>query len=245
MTTPPADCAAKPAVEIVGAQIGADLIITSDLSCTSSAVPECAPSILGGHLDGRALHVQGQCRLVGVEVRGDLRLPDCQIEGGFELVGTFVSGDLDMRGAEIRGEIFSSSRNEKGSQVPKEISPIVKGQVLLTRARVRVLRLHFIVPADGIKPPVTLPTSVDLEHAEIGELIVSGELRAPKGPKFCFSGLRFDEINVEDLKSIDSGNPFVRLLDQMDPDKFNEGVYLQIEKWLRERGKDKRLTTFT
>jgi len=175
----------------------------------------------------------GQCLLVGVEVRGDMKLPDSQIGGGFELVGTRVLGDLDMRGAVIRGEIFSSSRVDNGPQ--EEVSPIVKGQVLLTRARVRVLRLHFIVPADGVKP-VTLPTSVDLEHAEIGELIVSGQLPAREGPKFRFSGLRFDEINVGKLEAINSANPFVRLLDQMDP--FNEGFYLQIEKWLCERGKD-------
>jgi hypothetical protein len=239
LTAPPPDFfSEKLAVEITGARVGGDLIMSSDFYVTSNAIPKFA-LVLGGHLDGRALHVGGQCRLLGVEVRGDLRLPDSQIGGGFELVGTVVFGDLDMRGAEIRGEIFSSSRVEKGFQVPQEVSPIVTGQVLLTRARVRVLRLHFIAPEDGVEPPITLPTSVDLEHAEIGELIVSGQLRARKDPKFRFSGLRFDEINVDDLKAIDSGNPFVRLLDQTDPYKFNEGFYLQVEKWLRERGKDK------
>ena len=236
VTIPPSDCcASKPAVTLVGARVGGDLIMSSDLSRTSRAVPKCGPFILGGHLDGRALHVGGQCLLVGVEVRGDMRLPDSQIGGGFELVGTRVLGDLDMRGAVIKGEIFSSPRIDNGPQ--EEVSPIVKDQVLLTRARVRVLRLHFIVPADGVEPPITLPHSVDLEHAEIGELIVSGQLRAREGPKFRFSGLRFDEINVGKLEAINSANPFVRLLDQMDP--FNEGFYLQIEKWLRERGKDK------
>jgi hypothetical protein len=181
---------------------------------------------------------------LGVEVRGDLRLPDSQIGGGFELVGTVVFGDLDMRGAEIRGEIFSSSRVEKGLQVPHEVSPIVRGQVLLTRARVRVLRLHFIAPEDGVEPPITLPTSVDLEHAEIGELIVSGQLRARKDPKFRFSGLRFDEINVDDLKAIDSGNPFVRLLHQTPPNS-TKAFTCRLRNGFANGVRIKRLTTFT
>jgi len=235
---PEADHSTKPAVELVGARVGGDLIIGRDLSYTPNVLNIGVFWTLAGHLDGRALYVGGQCKLAGVKLCGDLNLPESQIGGGFELIHSSVSGDLDMSGAEVKGEIFRRSRFEVAG-IAEEVSPIVKGRVLLSRAKIRVLRLHFVVPNTGAEAAVTVPTSVDLDHAEIGKLIVSGELRATTPPKFRFSGLRFDEIVVNNLQPVDSRNQFVRLLDQMDHAEFNQGVYLQVEKWLRDRGKDK------
>ena len=101
------------------------------------------------------------------------------------------------------------------------------------------MRLHFLVPSEAAKPTVTVPAEVDLDHAQIGTLIVSGQLHAKTPPRFRFSGLEFDEIVVDDLEADSPDSQFVHLLDQMEHAEFNQGIYLQLEKWLRDRGRDK------
>ncbi|MBV9671680.1 MAG: pentapeptide repeat-containing protein [Verrucomicrobia bacterium] len=238
-TVSKADRSAKATLEIIGAQIGGDLTISSHLSYTATAAPPSESSVIAGHLDGRGIHVEGQCRLASIEVCGDVNLPDAQIGSGLEMIGTRVLGDFDLSGAQVKGEIFRSVQKKTDCEIAKEVYPVVKGRVLLSGAQIRVLRLRFMIPAEGTESTITVPTEVDLDHARIGTLLVSGKMLANTPPRFRFSGMEFDEIVVDDLEVDSPNSKFVHLLDQMEHAEFNQGIYLKFEKWLRDRGRDK------
>ena len=149
-----------------------------------------AVSEVGGCVNAESLNVAGDVRLNGVKVRGSLVLEDAVIRGELNLLGSEIRGHLNLRSAEVRGQMF-------GELAAEEVSPKVRGKLLLNAATLSEVMLRFSTnEAEG--SPV--PYRVDLSHAKVSRLVLGGTVAPGREPRLRLGGVRFSELGVRELK---------------------------------------------
>ncbi len=208
-------------------------------------------SEVGGCVNAGSLNAEGDVRLNGVTIRGSLVLEDAVVRGELNLLRSEIRGHLNLRSAEVRGQMF-------GRLAKAEISPRVRGMLLLNAAKLSEVMLRFSTTA-GENGSGPVPYRVDMSHAKVERLVPGGTVEPGQEPRLWLEGLQFGELDVEKLGKPDRGRtrwwPFLRqavihgwrgpseearpylvFLEQMGT--FNAAVYAETERWLRNRGRE-------
>lgn len=233
----------KPAVDLRHLTVKGRLLWNAD---GGGAINE-----VGGCINGECMNVAGNVRLNGLNVRGCLVLEDAVIRGELNLLRTTINGHLNLRSAEVRGQMF-------GALAGEEVSPKVKGKLLLNSSSLSEVMLRFDSGSEerGEGP---VPYRVEFDHARISRLVLGGEVIPNREPCLRMQGLEFQDLNVNHLEGETSSNkPSLRewlrravvhgpmgparesrrYLAMLGQGELQSDVYLGIERWLRNQGKE-------
>ncbi len=215
-----------------------------------------------GCVNAEALRVDGDLEMVGLRLRGSLLLEDAVVCGELNLLHSVIGGHLNLRSSEVRGQMFGRLRE-------KDVSPEVRGKLMLNAAKLGEMMLRFVPPQLGGGHSGAVPYRVDLSHAQIKRLVIGGELAKGQAPCLRLAGLQFEELDVRELtaqsESIattdsqagftgalvtrfrgfwsglmkDSSAQEQHLIFLNQMDGFNAAVFTETERWLRNRGEDR------
>ncbi len=193
---------------------------------------DCRWLLVEGTLTATNLKVSGGVELCWASFNGDLKMENAVLGDDLHLDGSRVTGDLRLGGTHVEGKGLShESHSERVLRNQKESTATA------TRASERTLpgkedhqwEVAGALDLHGAKfdelwlilrPKLEHgPDSIDLRQLEVRELRVRGNLHYTTPPFIDMTGMRFEELDVEDL-----GPPL----------GSSKGARRQLREWLQK-----------
>ena len=168
-----------------------------------------------------------------------LSLLGASLHGNLEIRGALLEGHLRVSNAEIRCSLVVVGRPDPvtGKMLPTSLGSGGRGTSLrLSSASIQGALLLSGVNFDGLVVITNTKVGVlEIDASSIKNLRSLSEKRGHHGGQthvLVLSGLEFGELKLSDH------SPAAETLDLLNLAKFDEGVYANVENWLRRTARD-------